>query len=127
MHSIFTYTTQKTKEKYVKLTKLLVPASKIPEQLELGRTKLGYLIQFGLAPNYKEQLSFSLLPVTDFAPKFVSCFNKAFNHISNCMQINDLVFYLHEKKQQVGGSFIESHFLGHAAAEETFQSIQALH
>ena len=55
-HSILTYTTQRTKEKYVKLTKLLVPASKIPEQLELGRKKLVYLLQFGLAPYYKEQL-----------------------------------------------------------------------
>ena len=31
-------------EKYVKLTKVLFPDSKIPEQLELGRTKLGYLL-----------------------------------------------------------------------------------
>ena len=40
--------------KYIKLTKVLFPDSKIPEQLELGRTKLGYVIQFGLAPYYKE-------------------------------------------------------------------------
>ena len=94
----------------MKLTKLLFPASKIPEELELGRTKLGYLLQFGLAPYCKEQLFFSLLPVTDFAPKFVSCFNKAFNHISNWTQINVPVFYLHKEKQQVHGSYIRSHF-----------------
>ena len=105
----------------------MFPASKIPEQLELGRTKLGYLLQFGLAPYCKEQLFFPLLPVTDFAPKFVSCFDEAFNHISNCTQINVHVFYLHEEKQQVRGSYIGSHFLGHANAEETFQWIQGLH
>ena len=44
VHSILTYTTQSTMEKYVKLTKVLFPDSKIPEQLELGRTKLGYLL-----------------------------------------------------------------------------------
>ena len=55
-------------EKYVKLTKGLFPDSKIPEELELGRTKLGYLLQFALAPYYKEQLFSSLLEVvTGFA------------------------------------------------------------
>ena len=50
VHSILTHTTQRTMEKYVKLTKVLFPHSKIPEQLELGRTELGYLLQFALAP-----------------------------------------------------------------------------
>ena len=56
VHSILTYKTQRTMEKYVKLTKALFPDSKIPEQLELGRTKLGYLFQFSLVPYCKEQL-----------------------------------------------------------------------
>ena len=53
VHSVLTHTTQRTKEKHVKLTKVLFPDSKIPEQLELGRTKLSYLLQFGLASHYK--------------------------------------------------------------------------
>ena len=92
VHSILTHTTQRTIEKYVKLTKVLFPDSKIPEQLELGRTKLGYLLQFGLAPYYKEQLFSSLLPVTGFAPKFVSCFDEAFSHIWNQTQMDVHVF-----------------------------------
>ena len=35
------------------------------------------------------------------------------------------VFYFHEEKQQIGRSYIRSHYSGHANAEETFQSIQA--
>ena len=50
VHSILAYTPQRTIEKYVEMTKVLSPDSKIPEQLELERTKLGYLLQFGLAP-----------------------------------------------------------------------------
>ena len=50
VHSFLTHTRQRTMEKYVKLTKVLFPDSKIPEQLEIGRTKLGYLLQFGLTP-----------------------------------------------------------------------------
>ena len=99
----------------------LFPDSKIPEQLELG-----YLLQFGLAPYYKDQLFSSLLAVTGFAPKFVSCIDKAFNHILKRTQIDGHVVYFHEEKQQVVRSYIGSHFLGHTNAEETFQSIQAV-
>ena len=106
---------------------MLFPDSKIPEQLELGKTKLGYFLQLGLAPYYEEQLFFSLLSVTGFAPKFVSCFDEAFNHISKQKQRNAHVFYFHEEKQQVVRSYIVSHFLGHANAKETFQSILAVH
>ena len=81
VHSILTHTIQRTKEKYVKLTKVLFPDSKMPEKLELGRTTLVYFLQFGLASYCKEQLLFSLLPVTDFARKFVPFFDEAFNHI----------------------------------------------
>ena len=97
-------------EKYVKVTEVLFPHNKIPEQLELGRTKLGYLLQFGLTPYYKEQLCSSLLPVTGFAPEFVSCFDEAFNHISNRKQIDAHVFYFYEEKQQVVRFYIGSHF-----------------
>ena len=126
VHSILTHTTQRTIEKYVKLTKVLFPDSKIPEQLKLGRTKLGYLLQFGLAPYHKRQLFSSLLPVTCFAPRFVSCFDEAFSHIWNQIQMDVHVFYFHEGKQ-VLRSYIRSHSLGHANAEEIFQSIQAVH
>ena len=37
------------------------------------------------------------------------------------------LFYFHEEKQQVVRSYVWSHFLGHGNAEETFQSIQAVH
>ena len=38
-----------------------------------------------------------------------------------------MFFYFHKERQQVVRSYIESQFLGHANAEETFQSIQAVH
>ena len=37
------------------------------------------------------------------------------------------VFYFHEEKQQIVRSYIGSHFLCYTNAEETFQSIQAVH
>ena len=96
VHSILTHTTQRTRKKYVTLTKALFPDSKLPEQLELGRTKLGYLLQFGLASYYKEQFFSLLLPVNGFARKFV-CFDEAFNHILKRKEMDVYVFYFHEE------------------------------
>ena len=108
-------------EKYVKLTKVLFPDKKILEQLEWGRTKLGYLLQFGLV-----MATFLLITSSYwFSTTIVSCFDEAFNHISKRKQKD--VFYFYEEKQQVVRSYIGSHFLGHANSEETFQSIQAVH
>ena len=45
VHSILTHTTQRTMEKYIKLTKVLFPDTKIPEQLELTiRCKFQWLV-----------------------------------------------------------------------------------
>ena len=128
VHSILTYATQRTMEKCVKLTKVLFLDSKIPQQLELGRTKLGYLLQFGLAPHYKEQLFSSLLLATGFAPKLCILLRRGiYNYISKRKQMDVHVLYFHEEKQQVIRSYIGSHFLGHAITEEIFQLIQAVH
>ena len=127
LHSILTHTTQVAMEKYVKLKKVLFPDSKISEQLELGRTKLVYLPQFSFVPYFKKQLFSSLLPVTGFAAKFVSCFDEAFNLMSKQKQMYVYDFYFHEEKQKVVRSYIGSHFLGYVNAKETFQSIQAAH
>ena len=75
---------------------MLFPDSKLPEQLELGKTKLGYLLQFGLASYCKEQFFSLLLPVNGFARKFVYCFDEAFNHISKRKEMDVHVFYFYE-------------------------------
>ena len=53
LHSILTHTTQRTMEKYTKLTKVLFPESKMPEQLELRRTiRVNNLVQVSMdGPN----------------------------------------------------------------------------
>ena len=95
VNNILTHTTQKSNGKICKTNKKCCFLTVIPEQLELGRTKLGYLIQFGLVPYYKEQLFSSLLPVIGFAPKFVFCFDEAFSYILARKQMDVHVFYFH--------------------------------
>ena len=40
---------QRTVERFVKLLPRIVPGNEVVKEIELGRTKLGYIIQFGLA------------------------------------------------------------------------------
>ena len=57
-----------------------------------------------------------------FPPKFVSCFDEAFNRISKWKWVDVHVIFFDSNKQEVVRSFIGSHFMGHASAEDTFVS-----
>ena len=90
-------------EKDVKLLKVLFPDSKLPEQLKLVRTKLGYLLQFGLAATFVLIL---ITPSCWFCTKICIFFREAFNYISKRKQMGAHVFYFHEEKQL---DFISDH------------------
>ena len=89
--------------------------------------KIGYLVQFGLAPYYRAQIFSLLLPEAGFPQKFVSCFDGAFNRISKRKQMDFQVIFFDSNKQEVVRSFIGSHFMGHASAEDTFASLKEIH
>ena len=72
----------RTMEMFGQMSKVYFPDSDIPDKLQLRWTKIGYLVQFGLAPYYRAQIFSLLLPEVGFPPKFVSCFDEAFNRIS---------------------------------------------
>ena len=67
---------------FVQMSKVYFPDGDIPDKLQLGRTKIGYLAHFGLSPYYRAQIFSLLLPEAGFPPKFVSCFDEVFNRIS---------------------------------------------
>ena len=114
-------------DRYVKLTKVLFLDSKIPEQLELGRTKLGYLLEFGFSSILQGTTYLLIISSYWFWTKNCILLQRGIqSHLE--AETNDVhVFYLHEEKQQLVRSYKRSHFLGHANAEETFQSKQAVH
>ena len=65
-----------------------------------------------------------LLPEDDFPPQFFSCFDEAFNRISKQKQMGVHVIFFDSNKQEVVRSFIGSHFMGRASAEDTFASLK---
>lgn len=56
-------------EKIIKKFKFFIPDSCLPDKLQLRRIKLGYLMQFGGTPFYKENTFSLLLSEISFAPK----------------------------------------------------------
>ena len=114
-------------EMFVQMSKVYFPDSDIPDKLQLGWTKIGYLAQFGLAPYYRVQIFSLLLPEAGFPPKFVSCFDEAFDRISKRKQMDVHVMFFDSNKQEVVRSFIGSHFMSHASTEDTFVSLKEVH
>ena len=49
------HTSSRTMEMFVQMSKDYFPDSNISDKLQLGQTKIGYLVQFGLAPYYIER------------------------------------------------------------------------
>ena len=79
LRAVLCHVSSRTMEMFMQMSKVYFPDS---DKLQLGWTKVGYLVQFGLAPYYRAQIFSLLLPEAGFPPKFVSCFDEAFNRIS---------------------------------------------
>ena len=82
LQAVLCLVSSRTTEMFVQMSKFYFPDSYILDKLQLGRAKIGYLVQFGLAPYHRAQILSLLLPEAGFPPKFVSCFDKAFNRTS---------------------------------------------
>ena len=72
----------------------MFPDSEIVLKILLGRTKLGHVINYGLAPYFRGKLFNSLKPESvSVTPKFTSCFDESFNRISNRKQLDVHLIY----------------------------------
>ena len=96
---------------------MMFPDSKIASKLLLARTKLGYIVNYGLAPYFKEELSKSLSQeCNSLATKFTSCFEESFNRISNKKQFHVHLIYFDETESIVKRCFIGSKYMGAASS-----------
>ena len=127
LQAVLCHVSSRSMEMFVQMSKVCFPDSDIPDKLQLGWTKIGYLVQFGLAPYYRVQMFSLLLPEAGFPPKFLSCFDEAFNRISKRKQMDVHLTFFDSNKQEVVRSFIGSHFMGHASTEDTFASLKVVH
>ena len=85
----------------------------------IHRTKLGYIVNHGLPPYYKEKAISSVKE----AAYFVSSFDESFNSESNKKQLDADVNFFNDKSNRVERKYIESSFIGHFDAETCLKSL----
>ena len=96
----------------VDLLKMMLPGSKIVEKLCLGSIKLAYSITHELVPFFHDEL-LKLIP-----PKYVICFDEAFNKISKKGQMDIIIRFWDSSMNKVCFRYLFSSFMGHSTAEE---------
>ena len=90
----------------------MFPVSAIAQKMNCGPTKLSYLICFGIAPYFKQQL----LKELKEAQCYVISFDESLNTELHEEQMDFLVRYFH--KDKVTCRYMTSGFLGHTRAED---------
>ena len=128
MQSVVSHISHNSINSFPDLFRLMFPDSNIASSMELGRTKIGYIINHGPAPYFKDKLFKSLVPAClSNAPRFVSCFDESFNKVSNKQQLDVHIIYFDDKEQTVKRCYIGSQFMGTATSEETLKSFREVH
>ena len=97
----------------------IFPDSQIAKQVQLHCTKLGYVVNHGLAPYYKEKI---ISAIKD-ASHFVACFDESFSAVSNRKQLDVHIISFNKTTKIVERNFIGSSFLGHGDAETCLKSL----
>ena len=81
--------------------------STIAKSFSLGRTKCGYLVNFGIAPYFKEQLLLKLKS----SPCFVACYDESLNRTFQEEQMDTVVKYFDDVTGLVETRYLTSAFL----------------
>ena len=101
-----------------KLFAKMFPDSQIAKQFQCGKTKCSYLINFGLAPYFKEKLMKKLqVPGT----KYVISFDESLNKVLQKEQMDLIVRFWDKEKNKVSSRYLNSQFLGHTRAADLLQ------
>ena len=101
----------------------MFPNSNVAKQFSMAQTKLSYVICYGLAPCYKNEISLS--PSSCIKLHFF-VFDKAFNSVSNLKQLDVHVSYFDNQRNLVCQRYFDSQFLGHVTAQDQLASFKAI-
>ena len=99
-------------EEIGKLFRTMFPDSAIAKKFACGRTKINYMICFGIAPYFREKLLHSIQE----AECFTVSFDESLNKESQSEQMDIIVQYFHVDK--VVSHYYDSQFMGHTTAKD---------
>lgn len=96
---------------------VMFPDSVIAKQFKLGSSKVAYLVSYGLAPYFLNQLMDHIKLCNDF----VICFDEAFNKVAHKGQMDLVIRFWDEHSHQVSTRYLNSVFLGKATADDLLE------
>ena len=108
MQSVMPHFTHNSCNGFPAVFKLMLPDSEIASDVLLGRAKLCYVVNYGLAPFFRGKLLHSV------SPKFTSCFGESFNRISKRKHLDIHLNYFDNAELLVKRHYIGSQYMGTA-------------
>ena len=95
--------------------------SKIAKKVTCSSTKCSYVINFGIAPYFRNLLENAL----NLAPFYVACFDESHNDVLKKGQMDMLLRFWNEDTNMVATRYYNSEFLGKAAAVDIHQKFKS--
>lgn len=94
--------------------------SKIASAMMLGRTKISYMIVYGLATYFHEKLKQRI----NHCDYFVVCFDESLNKCSQKQQMDIAIRFWCTDKNEVVTHYYSSAFLGHSTSQDLVQAFK---
>ncbi|KZS06274.1 Uncharacterized protein APZ42_030326 [Daphnia magna] len=102
------------------LFKVMFPDSKVASQFSLGRDNMSYLLQYGIAPTFHDQL---VAQATSCCP-FVVVFDESMNKIAQKQQQDIVIRFIDQESQTVSTRYFNSSFLEKQKAEDILRGLK---
>lgn len=118
LQTVLTHKSFRSAEKDVKLFTDLFPDSEIAKKMQLSRAKMGYVVVFGLAPHFKEDLLKKVQQACDKNYPFVVGFDESLNKVAQRNQMDLNIRYWNSEVEEVSSRYLTSAFLGRARATD---------
>ena len=120
LHSTVTHSSFHSNQVVGTIFQEMFPDSEIAKQFTCGRTKLAYLVTFGLAPYFKDELHDALQK----SSHIVVLFDESFNRVTKDEQMDNQVRFWNNEQECVMTRYLSSEFLGHCTAKDLLQRLK---
>ena len=128
LNKVYHHHSVRSASKVSQLFPTMSPDSAIAKEFGMSHTKLGYLINYGIAPYFHVKLMDELLPKGPrLQPRFSSCFDESLNKVCFSKQMDIHIIHFNEETKRVSCDYLGSQFMGHGTADDIMKDFQKAH
>lgn len=120
IETVMTHKSLRTAEKDVTIMKRMFKDSSVAEKMKLKKDKIAYVLLYGVAPYYRQELTEELKAVSFY----VVGFDESLNKISKKQQMDITVRYWDPAMRQVATRYLTSVFLGRSRAVDMLNAFE---